>query len=75
MVTLSANNLQQLAPGIRFAGSDCTTVCETNDVIHVVVAPEKDSMYTLYAVLSDDAIAKKYKITVDNVGETTISYK
>jgi len=65
MATMSANNLQQLASGIQFAGPECVTVCETNDVIHVVVAPEKDSTSTLYVVLNDEAIAKKYKITVD----------
>lgn len=65
MATMNVNSHRLLAPGIEFQGADCLTVCETSDVIHVVVAPKKDSTSTLYVVLSDDAIAKKYKITVD----------
>lgn len=65
MVTVSANHLRQLTPGIQFAGADCIAVCETNDVIHVVITPEKDSTSSLYVVLNDEAIAKKYRFTID----------
>jgi Fe-S cluster assembly protein SufD len=65
MATVSANTLQTLAPGIQFAGSDCMTVCETTDVVHVLVAPEKEAACTLFVVLNEEAVAKKYKFTVE----------
>jgi Fe-S cluster assembly protein SufD len=65
MATVNANLLQQLSPGIQFSGHDCMTVCETADAVHVVVTPKKDTACTLFVVLAENTVAKKYKFTIE----------
>ena len=60
-----SNQPRIVTPGVLCLGTEFISMIETDQIIDITIAPEKDANITLHFILPNDITSKKFAITVN----------